>query len=751
MCYMCALMLQHSGTCLFSGSAAATAAQSVPSTGTAMLGAALPGSGSAILHIGGGSQITADTRYDGNLGNGSTDHLTVQLVAGEAYVFRLWGTGGSNAALTDPVLALRDGSGNVVASNDDASSNNAFSLIEFTAAASGSYQLDISGYGGSGGQYAVDMTGDVLTAQQVATQLVDFGWGIPTEIAFDAHAGSTLTVNLTGLAADERQLAQWALDVWSLYSGLHFQTTTGSADISFGDSGSGAYGGPTAYYPSTGEVMSAQVVVGSSWVDTYGSTVNSYSFLTYLHEIGHALGLTHPGNYDGSAHYGTDNYYLNDSTQMSVMSYFDPDENGFIDDSLTYPVTPMIADILAIQMLYGTAQVQNGNTVWGANSTVSGLLGQIQRYAFGGATPDPNLWAGSGHFTAPVAMTVLDTGGTDTLDLSTQTAAQRIDLRPEAVSDIAGETGNLVIAAGTTIEHVYGGAGADNITGNDADNQIRGNGGDDSVHGGLGSDRIVGGGGNDRLWGDSAGDTLLGGYGSDTLRGGGGNDTIRGDANADQLFGDGGNDSVRGGGGDDRIDGGADHDWLHGDAGNDRICGGADGDKLFGESGADKLFGGDGTDKLYGGDGNDILFGNDQSDGLHGQGNNDTLYGGGQNDTLYGDGGNDRLLGENGMDQLFGGDGNDRLNGGAQDDRLNGGAGADVFLFRAGTGDDRVQDFQNGLDRLDLCGLGFASVADVRAAAQDHGGDLVIDLGNGDSVTVLDFTRAQLDDSDLIL
>jgi hypothetical protein len=38
-------------------------------------------------------------------------------------------------------------------------------------------------------------------------------------------------------------------------------------------------------------------------------TIDSYSFQTYVHEIGHALGLGHGGPYNGSASYGLDNLY----------------------------------------------------------------------------------------------------------------------------------------------------------------------------------------------------------------------------------------------------------------------------------------------------------------------------------------------------------------------------------------------------------------------------------------------------------
>lgn len=36
-----------------------------------------------------------------------------------------------------------------------------------------------------------------------------------------------------------------------------------------------------------------------------GTDINSYTFQTYVHEIGHALGLGHPGNYNGAGNYVT--------------------------------------------------------------------------------------------------------------------------------------------------------------------------------------------------------------------------------------------------------------------------------------------------------------------------------------------------------------------------------------------------------------------------------------------------------------
>ncbi|KIC47789.1 hypothetical protein RA29_18935 [Tateyamaria sp. ANG-S1] len=78
---------------------------------------------------------------------------------------------------------------------------------------------------------------------------------------------------------------------------------------------------------------------------------------------------------------------------------------------------------------------------------------------------------------------------------------------------------------------------------------------------------------------------------------------------------------------------------------------------------------------------------------------------------LSGTDGHDRLSGETNNDLLLAGAGNDTLTGGAGDDvlfagtgqdRLTGGAGADTFVFVADGQQDRIQDFEPGIDRIDL-------------------------------------------------
>jgi serralysin len=102
----------------------------------------------------------------------------------------------------------------------------------------------------------------------------------------------------------------------------------------------------------------------------------SYGIETYLHEIGHALGLTHPGDYNGSASYDLDATHRQDTQEYTVLSYFLAGADGGGTDHIgtsgrSYGATPLLHDILALQAVYGAdTATRTGDTVYGFNSTV---------------------------------------------------------------------------------------------------------------------------------------------------------------------------------------------------------------------------------------------------------------------------------------------------------------------------------------------------------------------------------------------
>ncbi|MEX0969716.1 MAG: hypothetical protein WD046_04625 [Paracoccaceae bacterium] len=157
------------------------------------------------------------------------------------------------------------------------------------------------------------------------------------------------------------------------------------------------------------------------------------------------------------------------------------------------------------------------------------------------------------------------------------------------------------------------------------------------------------------------------------------------------------------------IKGGAGNDTLIGGIGNDTIRGGTGNDNLHDVSGTNVLKGGAGDDDIFvggsaggsiarGGSGNDVLRSGAGADTLYGGSGHDVLIGGAGNDTLYGNGGRDRLEGGSGDDVLIGDNGRDILQGGS---------GADTFVFFADQrGADRITNFEDGIDILQIEGLG---------------------------------------------
>ncbi len=252
------------------------------------------------------------------------------------------------------------------------------------------------------------------------------------------------------------------------------------------------------------------------------------------------------------------------------------------------------------------------------------------------------------------------------------------------------------------------------------------------------------GGGNDKVLGRAGDDILFGNAGNDTLKGGEDDDILRGGKGADKLYGGEGQDNLRGDKGKDILDGGDGEDILHGGDGKDVLDGGDGDDQLFGDNGNDILKGGDGQDELHGGNGNDTLQGGYDDDQVYGDGGDDIVKGGN---------GDDNLFGQIGDDTLKGGDGNDILDGGVGNDVLIGGEGEDTFVFQH-SGSDVIEDFEDGVDLLDLSGFGFANVDEALSHFFERGSatnDVVGFEHDGTTIKIKGLDLADIDASDIII
>ena len=503
------------------------------------------------------------------------------------------------------------------------------------------------------------------TIDQAASQIVrgEPGWsaalgqGFTVTYAFRADAPAQMpsdTAGFTPFTQAQIDQTQLALQAWSDVANIRFvrvgsgdtgaQAYSDNATILFGnyssgEAGSAAFGnfpGSTSIASSAGDVW-----VNSTFSYNQAPTVGNYGGQVLLHEIGHAIGLDHPSDYNAEANvtlsYATDASYYEDDRQYSVMSYFSEVNTGANFGGL-YAAAPLLDDIAAAQLEYGANMAtRTGNTIYGFNSNTGEpwytITGSFQKTVFA-------IW---------------DAGGNDTLDVSGYGQNQVIDLRAGFFSSVGGLTGNVAIAQGATIENAVGGSGADTITGNDAANSIQGGAGDDSIAAGAGADTVSATGARTYLRGEDGDDSIQGGSGFDDINGNKGQDTLDGGA--------GGHDWLVGGQGDDSINGAG---TLDGNLGNDTITGAG---QLLGEAGDDRLTSTGATNNtVVGGDGNDTLAAN-----------------GTGADTLAGGNGDDSIVAGAGADSITGDAGNDTISVSGHAERIAGGAGADVFIFNTGT------------------------------------------------------------------
>ncbi|MBP2160297.1 MULTISPECIES: M10 family metallopeptidase C-terminal domain-containing protein [Asticcacaulis] len=643
------------------------------------------------------------------------------------------------------------------------------------------------------------------SVDDAAAQITRYGYsqsgygvtGTPATVsyAFRASAPSSMPGDTGGFSvfnATQIAAAELALQSWSEVANLTFvrsgSGTSGagaysnSATLLFANYATGASSAAAfAYYPYDPSYGSfdSDVWINSTLSYNAAPALFNYGHYTLVHEIGHALGLAHPGDYNAvpgvTITYAGHAQYAEDSRQYTVMSYFEESNTGGW-NNYRYASAPLMDDIAAAQRLYGANMTtRTGDTTYGFNATAG------------------KPWFDAAAVSGTVIFCVWDAGGNDRLDFSGYGQAALVDLRATHFSSVGGLTGNVSIAKGVTIENAITGSGNDWIIGNAVSNVLEGGAGGDSLEGGarwdtlrggdgadtldggLDNDQMFGGPGDDIYYVDHAGDRVnesaLGNEGNDTVYAslswnmsanvegvafsGSGHVTSIGNSLANQIAGNAGNNSFGGGTG---------HDTIYGFDGNDSLDGGLDSDVLDGGTGQDTLLGGQRWDTLTGGAGDDVLDGGSENDRMYGGAGNDVYYldhvgdrvielGGEGSDTVYaaidwamspeveallltgsavsgtGNGLNNRINGTGAGNALSGGNGNDTLAGAAGNDSLSGGTGRDDFVFASSgaNGTDRITDFAHGIDRLVFVSAdyGFATGHALTAAEFTVGGAAV--------------------------
>lgn len=354
------------------------------------------------------------------------------------------------------------------------------------------------------------------------------------------------------------------------------------------------------------------------------------------------------------------------------------------------------------------------------------------------------------------------------------------------MASIKGSSKNDTLTGTNAADRIQGLGGNDILNGLGGNDALEGGNGDDTLVPGAGSDTIDGGNGIDTLdysgWSgaiwlqasgystdtkgfgtveerDSTGavlstdqysyiENVIGSSGNDRLSMSAGSNSIRGDAGDDWIYGGLGPDRLYGGDGDDIIDAYSGDDFIDGGAGIDTVFWAYSApsrlivdlaagtitypgyDSVTTLVSIENVRGHWGTKEIYGNDATNVVQGSDGPDIIDGRGGDDVLAGdfGRHLEGYY-----TSTIGFN--DDIRGGAGNDLISGDLGDNVLTGGSGVDIFVFDTNGGDNRITDFEDGVDLIAL--YGGLSIAGWEG--RDTDGDQAVDaqaaiLSNGEAI-----------------
>ncbi|MEO5340424.1 MAG: FecR domain-containing protein [Magnetococcus sp. MYC-9] len=248
---------------------------------------------------------------------GDSDWFAISLTADIPYTLQLQGVSGTHGTLYDPYLVLRNGSGGIIADDND-SGTGWDAKILYTPAVSGTYYLDARGFAAGTGSYTLNAAVTVDVGNSVATAgSLPIGGVTTSEIA-PSRDSDWFAVNLTAGVAYTFDLQGASSAQGTLYDPLLvLRDGMGSSLVSDDDSGAG-WDARIVYTPT---------ISGTYYLTAQGVGSNAGTYTLSSRET-----VTVPlAHLNGSTGFRLDGATAEDSSGWAVSSAGDVNGDGFDD------------------------------------------------------------------------------------------------------------------------------------------------------------------------------------------------------------------------------------------------------------------------------------------------------------------------------------------------------------------------------------------------------------------------------------